>query len=112
MTRKLYVPVVLSLLIGVVAGWATASGQFDSFVSVNQKVPSAASGRTDMPCSESVGSCCSTAGKHAGLSALVSHNTKVSANLQQSGKKPNILVIFGDDIGVPQISAYTQGLMG
>jgi arylsulfatase len=28
------------------------------------------------------------------------------------GKKPNILVIFGDDIGVPQISAYTMGLMG
>jgi len=26
--------------------------------------------------------------------------------------KPNILVIFGDDIGVPQISAYTRGLMG
>jgi len=29
-----------------------------------------------------------------------------------SSKKPNILVIFGDDIGVPQISAYTRGLMG
>jgi arylsulfatase len=29
-----------------------------------------------------------------------------------SGRKPNILVIFGDDIGVPQISAYTMGLMG
>jgi arylsulfatase len=28
------------------------------------------------------------------------------------GQKPNILVIFGDDIGVPQISAYTMGLMG
>ena len=28
------------------------------------------------------------------------------------GKKPNILVIFGDDIGIPQVSAYTQGLMG
>lgn len=27
-------------------------------------------------------------------------------------KKPNILVIFGDDIGIPQISAYAQGLMG
>jgi arylsulfatase A-like enzyme len=26
--------------------------------------------------------------------------------------KPNILVIFGDDIGIPQISAYTMGLMG
>ncbi|SDO80482.1 arylsulfatase [Phyllobacterium sp. YR620] len=29
-----------------------------------------------------------------------------------SGKPPNILVIFGDDIGIPQISAYTMGLMG
>jgi arylsulfatase len=27
-------------------------------------------------------------------------------------KKPNILVIFGDDIGIPQISAYSRGLMG
>ncbi|MCC6491574.1 MAG: arylsulfatase [Pirellulales bacterium] len=27
-------------------------------------------------------------------------------------QKPNILVIFGDDIGIPQISAYSQGLMG
>jgi arylsulfatase len=27
-------------------------------------------------------------------------------------QKPNILVIWGDDIGIPQISAYTQGLMG
>jgi arylsulfatase A-like enzyme len=29
-----------------------------------------------------------------------------------SGKKPNILVIFGDDIGQSDISAYTFGLMG
>ncbi len=29
-----------------------------------------------------------------------------------SSSKPNILVIFGDDIGIPQISAYTRGLMG
>src|SRR5262247_739316 len=29
-----------------------------------------------------------------------------------AGQRPNILVIFGDDIGVPQISAYTMGLMG
>jgi arylsulfatase A-like enzyme len=31
---------------------------------------------------------------------------------KQEEKKPNILVIFGDDIGIPQISAYTRGLMG
>lgn len=29
-----------------------------------------------------------------------------------SNQKPNILVIFGDDIGVTNISAYSQGLMG
>jgi arylsulfatase len=35
-----------------------------------------------------------------------------SVSAQTPGEKPNILVIFGDDIGIPQISAYTQGLMG
>src|SRR5262245_60656659 len=29
-----------------------------------------------------------------------------------AGRRPNILVIFGDDIGIPQISAYTMGMMG
>ena len=29
-----------------------------------------------------------------------------------SGGKPNILVIFGDDIGIANISAYSNGLMG
>jgi hypothetical protein len=28
------------------------------------------------------------------------------------GQKPNILVIFGDDIGIANISAYSHGLMG
>src|SRR3954468_16756672 len=29
-----------------------------------------------------------------------------------AGKKPNILVIFGDDIGQTNVSAYSMGLMG
>jgi arylsulfatase A-like enzyme len=35
-----------------------------------------------------------------------------AASAAASGRKPNILVIFGDDIGIPQISAYTMGMMG
>jgi arylsulfatase len=35
-----------------------------------------------------------------------------TAMAQTSVKKPNILVIFGDDIGQANISAYTKGLMG
>ena len=29
-----------------------------------------------------------------------------------SGRKPNILVIFGDDIGLWNVSAYNRGMMG
>ena len=44
--------------------------------------------------------------------ALNRHNQLATASLAQSGKKPNILVIFGDDIGQTNISAYSMGLMG
>ena len=46
------------------------------------------------------------------LLALASHNEVVAENAAQTGKKPNILVIFGDDIGQSNVSAYTMGLMG
>ncbi|MBT1513410.1 arylsulfatase [Bradyrhizobium sp. SRL28] len=38
--------------------------------------------------------------------------TPATPTAPAAGRKPNILVIFGDDIGIPQISAYTMGLMG
>src|SRR5580765_2058178 len=31
---------------------------------------------------------------------------------EQTKKKPNILIIWGDDIGQSNISAYTKGVMG
>lgn len=34
------------------------------------------------------------------------------AQAQAPAKKPNILVIFGDDIGIANISAYSDGVMG
>ena len=43
-------------------------------------------------------------------------NTRDTASAQSptpaSGKKPNILVIFGDDIGQTNVSAYSMGMMG
>ncbi|MDR3101124.1 MAG: arylsulfatase, partial [Paraburkholderia sp.] len=35
---------------------------------------------------------------------------KAPAQPAQNTSKPNILVIFGDDIGIGNVSAYTQGL--
>jgi hypothetical protein len=39
-------------------------------------------------------------------------NGPVHAQQSASGQKPNILVIFGDDIGQTNISAYSDGLVG
>ena len=50
------------------------------------------------------------------VAALMPHAYAQSANQSRSGAtgggKPNILVIFGDDIGQSNISAYTFGVMG
>src|SRR5215472_4313917 len=54
----------------------------------------------------------------AAASAMVAGNPIRIAQAQQQpaasagGKKPNILVIFGDDIGQTNISAYSFGVMG
>jgi arylsulfatase len=52
----------------------------------------------------------------AAASAIATVNHVQVAQAQQpatpSGRRPNILVIFGDDIGQSNISAYTFGLMG
>jgi arylsulfatase A-like enzyme len=34
------------------------------------------------------------------------------SELSAQGTKPNTLVIFGDDIGITNVSAYSRGLMG
>jgi arylsulfatase A-like enzyme len=48
----------------------------------------------------------------AAASALGSIAPVRGAQAQGSGERPNILVIFGDDIGLSNISAYSHGLMG
>jgi arylsulfatase A-like enzyme len=59
--------------------------------------------------------------RHLHLVAAVALTSGVLAQAQSAapavkttafGRKPNILVIFGDDIGQSNISAYTFGLMG
>ncbi len=57
--------------------------------------------------------CCSGELNTATLLALATPPTATTASAAQgSGKKPNILVIWGDDIGVHNISAYSHGIMG
>ena len=44
------------------------------------------------------------------LTSLALTATAVSA--QQTARKPNILIIWGDDIGWFNVSAYNNGIMG
>ena len=55
---------------------------------------------------------CSTGLGRGPLLALAERNEFVASTAAQAGKKPNILVIFGDDVGITNISAYSDGLMG
>ena len=48
----------------------------------------------------------------AAAATLAAHNQLVAATSVQTGRKPNICIIWGDDIGQSNISAYTMGLMG
>ena len=54
--------------------------------------------------------CCATL---APLAALAQAQPKPTAQAQsQSSKKPNILVIFGDDVGQSNVSTYGRGVVG
>ena len=48
----------------------------------------------------------------AAAAALAAQPVTQSAQAQPAGGKPNILVIFGDDIGYWNSSAYNRGMMG
>jgi arylsulfatase len=107
MFRKSNLAVLIALAVGAAGGWAGASGKFEALLRAEPKaVPSAPAGACG------AGSCADV-DRAAVLAAMNAQNEQMLANRQpKDGKKPNILVIFGDDIGIPQISAYTQGLMG
>jgi arylsulfatase A-like enzyme len=95
---------LLALLAGSVGGWAAASGRLESVLRAEGKAtgpPAAAAGAAP--------GCCDGPGKAAGLAGTVPVST---THQPKDGKKPNILVIFGDDIGQSNVSAYTHGLMG
>jgi arylsulfatase A-like enzyme len=56
--------------------------------------------------------CCPAGADRGQLLALAAHNEGVKAKAAESGKRPNILVIWGDDIGYWNVSAYNRGMMG
>src|SRR4051812_21943970 len=91
------------LLVGGGLGFAAASSGFNPFRASHAS--SAGESANPTPC-PLAGGCCAAPDKAAALAAIAAHNEKVSADLQKNGKKPNILFIMGDDIGMWNIGAY------
>lgn len=101
----------VSIGLGVLLGYAAASGK--------QREPLAEAGcstRTTTTLeSPSAGQCetgCCEMPPKARLVALAAQNRRVAVQAAKSGKKPNICIIWGDDIGQSNLSCYTHGLMG
>ena len=49
---------------------------------------------------------------YVNLMLMLLFSIVASNSFASTPKKPNILVIMGDDIGIPNLSAYSRGLMG
>jgi arylsulfatase len=106
MLRSSRLAVAAALVAGALGGWLAASSRLPAVI------PAGATSAT--PARPSAGEpaaapCCDAKGGRGALLARADEPRKGTGN---GGKKPNILIIMGDDIGIPQISAYTQGLMG
>jgi arylsulfatase A-like enzyme len=101
---------------GALLGFAAASSNVHVATPVNASSPStpqvAADANALQVSSAPAPSCCSQGANKAELLALATHNQGVAAAAQKTGKKPNICVIWGDDVGQSNVSAYTMGLMG
>src|SRR5438874_13296828 len=93
-------------------GYAAASGKLNpgQWARAGQPAPTLVA---DQPAGASVrqAGCCEGVNK-APLVALANHNERVAVQSTKSGKKPNILILCGDDIGWFNVSAYSHGLMG
>ncbi|HEY7426718.1 MAG TPA: arylsulfatase [Gemmataceae bacterium] len=107
---------IVTMVVGALLGYAAASGKVSPFPQDRAAAGTEGPAAQTPSClqddeSPRSGCCAQGAGKGEFL-ALANHNAAVAARAEGNGKKPNILVIFGDDIGQSNVSAYTHGLMG
>ena len=92
---------VACLAAGTLLGYAGASGKLDLAYWARADQPTAPAKRDG---------CCDA--DNGTLLALAKHNEEVAEKSEKSGKKPNILILWGDDIGWWNVSAYNHGSDG
>ena len=140
MLSRCGVSTLVAIVLGVLLGYAAASGRFTG----HESSPAPAETVASNPVVDNSGICsaddcgCFDEAGRATVLTMTSTDTKSAdsstvgtaaspqretllaqaqagrsgSNSSSAGKKPNILVIFGDDIGVTNLSCYSDGLMG
>ena len=109
MPKRVPVRWLFPLAAGALLGQAAATGRWGA----GPGPATAASVQADTPQDQAPGpAACSDGASRGTLLASAASPTPTPAQASSGGKKPNILVIFGDDIGQANVSAYTMGLMG
>ena len=105
-------PSLISAGIGVVLGIVAANVDFSTLTRASDSQRPNTEPSLSGPAEKSP-ACYSQATAKETLLALAEPRATALGNAQAvAGKKPNILVIWGDDIGIHNISAYNHGIMG
>jgi len=106
----------LSVALGLSLGYWAAATRWEP-ISTAHATPRTPSSLIDSlatePLAETAQDCCRTAAPTTGeMLALARHNQRAANKAAATGKKPNIVIIWGDDVGQSNLSCYTMGLMG
>ncbi len=108
-SNRSYLAAIGLVALGVFLGYAAASGKLKPFQPASAGQPAPLGVAT--PASANGGDCCAGSASRNAL-LVAEHNQRVKEGAKKSGKKPNICIIWGDDIGQSNLSCYTHGLMG
>jgi Sulfatase len=116
MRRMARVPMMTALAAGAFLGFLAASDRLSPFPNARAAPRSGDEGRRT-PAVEpaggiKAGSCSDGFNKRTLLAIASPRASSTAPATQAAGNKPNILVIWGDDIGIHNISAYNHGIMG
>jgi arylsulfatase A-like enzyme len=113
MLKSTRMQMIAMLAVGGLLGYAAASGKLDGFRKAQAEPLKQPAAEKEGNRAASAAACCPDGLPKAELVALADPKVKetLARAEDKNGKKPNILFIMGDDIGIWNIGAYHRGMM-
>jgi arylsulfatase len=112
MMRNGYVKTAAVLAVGAALGYLTAEGKLNPFSAASVKQPPREAPNVKPSEPPALAPDCCAAPNKVQMLTPPTPNQHFVNQQRNSGKKPNIVIIWGDDIGQSNLSCYTFGFMG